>query len=275
MRYLGAVGTNTLLLFTHRYQAVKHPVNIIFIFLIISLVSCGESEPEPDVSFSLRSTITNYEYDVEVLTVGEGQASHLVFVLDPADLLGIAVEEFKSLDARPSAVFVAVKAKDGNKRVRDYTPTQNGEESGMADEFYTFIKSEVMNELAAKNLAGPSSRKMLIGHSIGGLSASWAFCAHNDFFDDYIVLSPALFWDDFSFFEIENELRTAISSQSAKIFIGAGKNEDFGINNGYQQWTQILRQYYPNVKVESTLINGSHYGSRKELLRRGFNFLLK
>ncbi|HEY2394594.1 MAG TPA: alpha/beta hydrolase-fold protein [Rudaea sp.] len=83
-----------------------------------------------------------------------------------------------------------------NSRDHDLTPTVAAEQarSGGAADFLAFLKTELIPYVDAHY---PSSRVRLIhGHSYGGLFLIYALLHEPTLFDGYLVLDPALRWDN-------------------------------------------------------------------------------
>lgn len=246
--------------------------------IILTLSSCSKEEIKPDNTFDLSNSLNGFEYEVSIIEKNSNTSSikNVVFVLDAADLMPIILNEYEALGSTKSLVVIGVNSKESGKRVRNYTPTEiDGEESGRADEYFRFIEQEVIPELELSGYIDTTSSLSLLGHSIGGLATCYAFIKYNSLFDNYIALSPSLFWDDFVFFQLEQEVRADISQTNSTIFVGIGENEDFGITNGYVQLTENIENHYPNVQLNSTKVSGSHISSRSELINKGLNIILE
>ncbi|WP_437918019.1 alpha/beta hydrolase [Sphingobacterium sp. LRF_L2] len=103
------------------------------------------------------------------------------------------------VDALP-AIIIGIMNVD---RERDYTPTHapvvfKGKErfytSGAADDFLRFLHKELFQEI--DNRYRTNGKKMLVGHSFGGLFALYTLISKADVFDNYLVIDPSLWWDD-------------------------------------------------------------------------------
>ena len=243
--------------------------------LLCCFSSCQKAEEELVATQTLTNSLNGYQYELQVFQRGSDPSDHVLFVLDPTTLIPLVAEQLDALGIEGSIAIVQVQWAEGNERVRDYTPIESNGEGGEADAYYSFVQSTVWNELLNLDLVDPEARKILIGHSLGGMSGAYAFCQFNDFYSGYLLLSPALWWGDFNMFQIESERRTDIQEQSAQVFIGIGEREDFGMQNGFESWVQILLDHYPNVDLSSEIVSGSHYGSRDELLFSGLEFLFQ
>lgn len=249
------------------------PLSMVVLLLLGCLGSCQKVEEELVATQALTNSQNGYQYELQVFQRGSGSSDHVLFVLDPTTLIPLVVEQLDALGIEESIAIVQVQWADENERVRDYTPIESNGEGGEADAYYSFVQSTVWNELLNLGLIDPEARKILIGHSLGGMSGAYAFCQYNDFYSGYLLLSPAMWWGDFNMFQIESERRADIKEQSAQVFIGMGEREDFGMQNGFEGWVQILLDHYPNVELSSEIVAGSHYGSRDELLFSGLEFL--
>lgn len=253
------------------------------ILYIISLsifltLGCNKPNIEPSSSFVISNSINGHNYEICITeqNPNKGGANNVIFLLDADVLTPIILSEYAEKGIAKSLIIVGVKSKEDGKRVRDYSPTEiNSEESGEAREFFTFIKEDLLPELKSREIINSSSNTTLLGHSMGGLATSYAFTSFNDVFNNYVALSPSLFWDEFVFFEIENEKRDSLQTTNKNVFIGIGENEDFGIRNGYVRFKEILETNYQNIQLKTKIARGSHYGSRGELINQSFNIILK
>lgn len=128
---------------------------------------------------------------------------------------------FSWIDMIPESVVVGIANVD---RRRDFTyPTQNKQDkkdfptTGHSATFIEFIAQElqplIQREYRVKN------SRTLIGQSLGGLLATEILFKQPELFDNYIIVSPSLWWDDESLLKAKPE-----TYESAKsIFIAVGK----------------------------------------------------
>jgi predicted alpha/beta superfamily hydrolase len=107
----------------------------------------------------------------------------------------------------PEMIVVGV---DTENRFRDLTPVAstkqaNGEEaktpeqklmmsgSGGGEKFLNFLKEEVFTYIEKKYRTNPF--RIYIGHSLGGLTATYTFLEHPELFNATISIDPSLWWD--------------------------------------------------------------------------------
>ncbi len=103
---------------------------------------------------------------------------------------------------------VAVVGIVSTDRTRDFTPTASNARrdgtidekapvlGGGADKFLEFLTTELRDAAEKRLPAGTRVvRRMLIGHSYGGLFTLHALLTHPERFDVYAALDPSLWWD--------------------------------------------------------------------------------
>ena len=128
---------------------------------------------------------------------------------------------FSWINMIPESIVVGISNVD---RKRDFTfPTNNKKDkedfptTGESESFINFIENELQPYIDKKYET--DSIKTLIGQSLGGLLATEILFKNPDLFDNYIIASPSLWWDD------ESLLKYSPNSYSTKksIFIAVGK----------------------------------------------------
>jgi predicted alpha/beta superfamily hydrolase len=121
-------------------------------------------------------------------------------------------------------------------RVRDYTPTYmkgsgygpgQDELSGHAREFLGVLEGELLPDIDRRFRTDPSAR-MLVGHSYGGLFATWTMLTRPGLFRDYVIVSPSLWYDDKTIFRLADAYIAANKDLAAHVFYGVGSFEGGG-----------------------------------------------
>jgi hypothetical protein len=127
------------------------------------------------------------------------------------------------------------------RRNTDLTPTKGGaamQESvrrqlngiaidpfGGADAFLSVIESEVI-PLVAKETPLDTTRKILFGHSLGGLFTLYAAFTRPDLFATHLALSPSIWWDDRAVLSHEASFVHAVMAGCpTRLFLGIGEFE--------------------------------------------------
>ncbi len=93
----------------------------------------------------------------------------------------------------PEMIVVAVTNVDRN---RDFSPVHSDRipTSGGAEKFHNFLKKELISYVDKNYRA--SKYKILMGHSLGGVFATYSLLEYTNVFDAYIAVSPYLQYAD-------------------------------------------------------------------------------
>lgn len=128
---------------------------------------------------------------------------------------------FSWINMIPESIVVGISNID---RKRDFTyPTNNKKDkddfptTGKSENFINFIEKELQPFI--ENNYKIDSIKTLIGQSLGGLLATEILFKKPELFDNYIIVSPSLWWDDESLLKYTPTLYKSKKS----IFIAVGK----------------------------------------------------
>jgi predicted alpha/beta superfamily hydrolase len=129
-------------------------------------------------------------YPVLVLQDAEGHFAHT----------SAAVDLLSGNGRIPPMIVVGINNTD---RTRDMTPSKPATgfggtpwtgSAGGADKFLSFIADELLPTIDRNYRTRPY--RLLIGHSLGGLFAVYTLMNRPEVFKGYLVISPALWWDD-------------------------------------------------------------------------------
>jgi hypothetical protein len=155
----------------------------------------------------------------------------VVYLLDGSadeDLIHITglyqFNSFEWINRVPKSIIVGIATVD---RRRDFTfPTTIAEDlkayptSGHSDKFIAFLETELQPYIE-KNY-GTSPSKTIIGESLGGLVATEILFKHPGLFNEYIIISPSIWWDNGSLLTTDITKLKKLTA-STKIYIGVGK----------------------------------------------------
>ena len=121
----------------------------------------------------------------------------------------------------PQSIVVGISNVD---RKRDFTfPTTNKKDkkdfptTGGSENFINFLEKELQPFI--QKLYKTDNTKTLIGQSLGGLLATEILFKKPDLFDNYIIVSPSLWWDNESLLDYKPQNFTSTKS----IYIAVGK----------------------------------------------------
>jgi predicted alpha/beta superfamily hydrolase len=128
---------------------------------------------------------------------------------------------FSWINMIPESIVVGISNVD---RKRDFTyPSQNLLDqkefptTGASGKFIEFIEKELQPLI--DSAYHTSSKKTLIGQSLGGLLATEVLFEQPQLFDNYIIVSPSLWWDDENLLDREVPLLNGVKA----VYIAGGK----------------------------------------------------
>ncbi len=119
-------------------------------------------------------------------------------------------------------------------RTRDYTPTHTlkggygpavQKLSGGGPSFARFITTELFAYVHAHWRTDPSERTF-VGHSFGGLFGAYMLLTRPGAFRNYVLVSPSLWYDDKTIFNVEAAYAKAHNDLPARVYIVIGSYEN-------------------------------------------------
>lgn len=179
----------------------------------------------------------SYEYDTDdfkyplvMLTDGEW---HFNLVAQAANLL--------YQDGYPKVIVAALV---NNDRGKDLTlsHTSEFESSGNAPNFYRFITEELVVELEKRFRI--SNHRTLLGHSLGGLFATFAMLQENTSFDAFVAVTPTIRWDNFKILDdFTPGLVEKLTESKPSFFLGIG-NETGAEREGVLRLRKVMESMH-------------------------------
>ena len=143
---------------------------------------------------------------------------------DFVHIVGI-VQFLTMIDAMPKSIVIGITNVD---RKRDFTfPTtikkdkEDFPTTGGSANFINFLAKEVQPFVEQKFKTNTS--KTIIGQSLGGLLATEILLKQSKLFDNYVMISPSLWWDKQSLLK---DVETVINNKkliSTKVYIAVGE----------------------------------------------------
>jgi len=136
-------------------------------------------------------------------------------------------------------------------RTRDYTPThvptggygpEYQRESGGGANFRRFLKEELIPFIEQQYRVRDD--RTLVGHSYGGLFASWVAFTDPALFQRYIIVSPSLWYDDHLMVDVERRYAEHHTSLPARMFFTVGERE----LNAQRDMVSDLRRFVEQVQ---------------------------
>lgn len=233
--------------------------NIILFLLLIPLLSVAQqfkSNPiENGIRINFNSRIMGEERTIWIrvpASYNEASSSTqtypVIYVLDgkSAFFPVTGVVSFMSEEDHvnyqiPEMIVVGV---DTENRFRDLTPNKstkqaNGEESktpeqklmmsgsGGGEKFLNFMKEEVFTYIEKNYRTNPF--RIYVGHSLGGLTATYTFLKHPDLFNATISIDPSLWWDGAKYVtEAPELLKKMPKDQIRKYYVSVIDSSSYG-----------------------------------------------
>lgn len=257
-------------------------------------VRIGSVEYDSSDRYLIESKVVGDKFRIDVIPppgyAGEQNTYPVVYVTDAnyllpsvaASYLAQATEEF------PKMIIVGIGwdvPSIRRIRVRDFSPTCDKEfqaknsmtnnECGQADKFVSFIKDE-LQPFIDKNYR-TNQEKTLVGYSFGGLFALHVLFNHTEVFDNFVIGSAAMHWDEYFLTKAESKYAEANKDLAKRVYISVGEKEGFKlIPETFLMFETLLDRKYPNLKLKVDLLEDeTHMTSINPFALRGLGFVSK
>jgi hypothetical protein len=256
--------------------------NLLPLLLVFALVSCQKEEfnPARTSEFSLYSAATEAEYTIKVaLPLGydtETQPYATLYVLDGEENFNYVADNCEKISGALSTDNVLVVSIGyGNDRAYDYTPTEANDGGGGAEQFMHFIQDELIPRIENDYRADTTREsRIILGHSFGGLLATYAFTNYNKVFGNYLMLSPSLWYDNEVMLRLEQDGRDLNMENHQLVFMGLGQLESAGrMLAPFEAFYQRLTTNYPGINLQRHIEPRlDHVGSKNPNIIEGLQF---
>lgn len=170
---------------------------------------------------------------------------------------------FSWINMVPESIVVGIANVD---RKRDFTfPTTNKRDkkdfptTGSSAKFMQFIAKE-LQPFVAQNY-NTTTNKTLIGQSLGGLLATEILFKQPDLFNNYIIISPSLWWDDQSLLASQ----PATYTQEKGIYIGVGKEGKIMEDDAKALYDKLKKTQKSNTKLYFHFFEKQNHGDTLHL----------
>lgn len=234
-----------------------------------------ESELYKNESFTIQVCLPrNYDYNKEY---------PVIYLLDADQSIGIAKEiadwltfnEFVFNREINDVIIVGIAYSQNDSvwfynRVRDFVPptkdTIGGFDkywqqlAGGADTFLNFIEENLKPEIK-KRYSVSEINSGIVGHSFGGLLAAYALVTRSYMFNNYIIIAPALIWDNKLVERKENEYFKNNNELNKTVYFALTQNDsEEVINKPTREFIEKLKsRNYKNLQLYTKYFNeGTH-----------------
>ncbi|MCX6224922.1 MAG: alpha/beta hydrolase-fold protein [Bacteroidia bacterium] len=214
----------------------------------------------------------------------------IIFFLDSDMSFGLAYDVVRWLrwgKEIPPVAIVGISYGMGQsdwwqKRSRDYTLCKDQTRiwgdwplAGGAENFKQFLEIELFKFLKDEyNLHGDS--KTIVGLSLGGLLCTDILLSKPDLFDNYIILGPALLWNDKEIFKKEALYFKTHEILTANVFTAIGNLDNKDVTEPWVEFNQqIESRHYNGLTLNKWIIeNETHLSMLPSGLTRGLKTVL-
>ncbi len=216
----------------------KKLLSLLFLTHLITGLYCQESKPFVlGVIDEIQSNILNEKrvlniYLPEGFNATDTISYPVVYLLDGSaneDFIHIVglyqFNNFSWINRVPKSIVVGIANVD---RRRDFTyPTsikgdlKTNPTSGKSSNFISFIENELQPFIQKKYKT--NSNKTIIGQSIGGLLVTEILFRKPHLFNNYIIISPSIWWDNNSLLHQDSDFLKEGYKTKTNIYIAVGK----------------------------------------------------
>ncbi len=269
----------------------------IYILMMLGLLSCYNEDFEvigTTESFTMTSIGVKDDFKIYVYLPPDYPQTDIDYPLiigldgdnEFENMAEIVSQEIKNGSIHP-AIFVGIgygsSKKNLQKRNRDYTPSETQDvedyETGGADNFYNFIRTELITVLENKYQIETSNTKTLMGHSFGGLFTLFTmFQNRNDNpFNKFVPVASSFWYDSGVIFEFEETYSQNHSDLPVKVYTTLGSLEGTVMVASFKEMNErISNRNYQSLIYKSKILKKyghirADYVSYENGLRYVFN----
>lgn len=248
------------------------------ISLLMAAKLVGQTLPkminENDLSIgktiTIKSKILDEQRDLNIYlplsySTDSLKAYPIIYLLDGSldeDFIHIAgIVQFGSfswINMVPESIVVGIGNVD---RKRDFTypstyelDMKNLPTSGKSESFIQFVQKELQPFIDSSFRTNDS--KTIIGQSLGGLLATEILFKHPDLFDNYIIVSPSLWWDNENLLDLEPSTYKTEKS----IFIAVGKEGEVMERTAKELYEKLNGLETDNAKLYFEFLEDKTHG---------------
>lgn len=254
----------------------------------------GSVEYDNSDRYLMESKAVGDTFRIDVIPppgyAGEKNKYPVVYVTDANYLLASVAASYlaQATEEFPKMIIVGIGwnvPSITRIRVRDFSPTCDKEfqkknsmtkkECGQADKFAEFIESELKPFIDSNYRT--TTEDTLVGYSFGGLFALHILFNHTEHFDNFVIGSAAMNWDDYFLTKAESKYAAENTDLAKRVYLSVGDKEGFKlIPETYLMYETLLDREYPNLKLQVDLLEGeTHMTSINPFALRGLGFVSK
>ncbi|MBK6995313.1 MAG: alpha/beta hydrolase [Lewinellaceae bacterium] len=255
--------------------------NYLLSLLLFPLSSIAQPAQPETKSFVLGTTVTLHSSELSEqrtlnIYLPEGYSPDsaatypVIYLLDgSADedfihIVGLVqYANFPWVNTLPKSIVVGIANVD---RRRDFTfPTsieadkKDFPTTGGSEKFIAFLEKELQPFI--NRTFKTNSSKTLIGQSLGGLLATEILFKKPQLFDQYIIISPSLWWDKESLLALNPVLSDPDFQQKTKIYLAVGKEGKVMENDTKKLYYKLKALKSKHIQVHFEFFSGEGHAS--------------
>ena len=238
-----------------------------------SVLTCAATGTEHALAVS-----TPFRYDAL-------EAAPLILCLDGAWTAGTVRDATRIMSMSgeaPEAVVAGLSFTDDTmsaylrSRARWFTPTEfvppevvgvkdiEASDTGDALLYLAFIRDQVLPQVQQDYRV---SQTWLVGHSFSGLFGLRVLFTSPKLFDNYLLASPSIWWDDRVMLDIEADYAATHDDLPARVFLSAGELEDAMMSdfamcaNVAEMSSRLSSRGYPNLSISHAIMATENHSS--------------
>ncbi|CAN5393060.1 hypothetical protein BH11BAC3_BH11BAC3_02810 [soil metagenome] len=221
----------------------KYMLALIFIMLVFYASAQTKKEIITADVVTINSKILKEERTAWIYNPGnkkESKTYPVIYVLDGAShfkSVVAMVEYLSGANVIPPMIVVGILHQN---RMKDLTPTiedsiadSRGENSGGGENFMSFIKNELFPEIESAYSTAPY--RILMGHSVGGLTVINTFIHHKDYFNAYVSIDASLWWDKHKLLKESKTVLAVDNYRDKKLFLAIANRMEKGVDTSAVQ----------------------------------------
>ena len=240
-------------------------LNLLIILIITSscdnkmneqLIKAKETPFKNSLKLGLRDTISSKILEEErpiIISLPndyeKGKANYPVLYLTDGyqniwHALG-TIEVLTRTGSMPPVIVIGIESLDRNG---DFTPTENENSpgSGGGPKYLNFMEKELIPFIESNYRTHPF--RILEGHSMGGLFATYALMEKPDLFDAHIIMSPSFWWNNEEFITKAGTFFKSNPNLDNTLFFGIGtleSSKDWGMRKELQKFIDEITVNQP------------------------------
>jgi predicted alpha/beta superfamily hydrolase len=251
--------------------------------------------------FELESKATGARYEIEVVVPAGGPAKDAKYpAIYCTDwfMLGDYLKALPKLlnMGRLTEPFILVgisgpgtEAEWAAARTRDFTPAPPTDEyskrntraraieqAGGSARFVTFLREELIPRVQREYPADPARRGFL-GYSLGGLLGVRILATDPGLFDDYLLGSPSLWYNEFGQISELEKVPAAGPASIGRVYLSVGEEESWEMLKGFGALRSALKEKgIEGERLKAEIIpEAGHVGAMPIALYNGVRFLYR